>query len=442
MRNNIARPTKKEALAAVQRYQSSLECLMDMGRVLIAQPSMESTAADSYQVLVENVMEEAEQQSAVAEAVGEVTEPAAKVELIMEHVVQPHIEKASVIEEKLAEQIEEDNDDEEFITSDQATSDSLESLQADLNELTNTGILIGAFREVISLEGLDVEQVRGPVERVLGIFQAYHEGLGVSLESEGETQVMGKFVDAVQQIEDLVGKATEKAQEEVEAARAGATAIGGDAEDKIGDAIDQHREENPSGGQLDEGTNVSSVPSDEVDKEMNLENDETGEDGAHREDEEESEESEESEEEEESSEEEVDDSEEESEEESDDTDSDEEEETEEESEEESDDNDEEEDVSTESHCEPVEFSLPEENTDTARHFQVLTLKWMSERGYLSEVGQSMVEGAESNPEFILRSDMMIPGVADVLCRHYDVWMNASIRDEGPNFTALETLINS
>lgn len=271
--NTTARPNAAQMLHEAQGYRTSLEALMSVGKALLLNPSLESDSASSFMVLAEDVLEQADHQADL-QVVDGVTEPQAQVELIMQDVLTPRLTEVEAIEQALQEKA--DNDEPvPFTTRDSETNASLESLSFKAEALGLFKENIDTVKAVISMEGMTVEAVR-PL--VLNVARRIGDGLatlGVSMEELGETQVLGEMSDAVDRIEQLVATAKEQAEEGVEAARAEAAEQLADGTDKMGDLIEAHRAENPSGPKLNDDVQASSIPTDTPSTQNNGEGDVT-----------------------------------------------------------------------------------------------------------------------------------------------------------------------
>ncbi|MNZ69661.1 hypothetical protein D3C78_879700 [compost metagenome] len=67
------------------------------------------------------------------------------------------------------------------------------------------------------------------------------------------------------------------------------------------------------------------------------------------------------------------------------------------------------------------------------------MNWLSGYDMLTEKGQvALAQGVEDN--FVLDSSMVTTGAAEVLARHYDTWINGSIRDGEANIRAIGVLM--
>jgi hypothetical protein len=247
-------------LHEAQGYRTSLEALMSVGRALLLTPSLESDSASSFMVLAEDVLEQADHQADL-QVVDGVTEPQAQVELIMQDVLTPRLTEVEAIEQAL--QAKADSDEPvPFTTRDSETSASLESLNFKAEALGLFKENIDTVRAVISMEGMTIEAAR-PL--VLNVARRMGDGLvalGVSMEDLEQTQVLGEMSDAVDRIEALVATAKEAAEESAESARAEAASIGSEGDDRIGDLIEQHRDDNPSGPKLDDGVTANTIEKD------------------------------------------------------------------------------------------------------------------------------------------------------------------------------------
>lgn len=260
MSHTAAKPTIADMRLEAQNYRTSLESLMEMGRALLGNPSMEDASATAFQVLAENVLEQADHQQDLTVVEG-VEEPAAKVELIMQDVLTPRLTEVEAIEEAL--QAKDDaGDSEAFQTSEHATRASQEELVYSMETLGIHRTYVTAIRQVLSMESVteDIATVLGQV--VVRHFEEYVSPLGISMESIGQTQVLGEKADAVERIEAIITKAHETVVEQAEVIRAQAQEVGSDTVDRLGELIDKHREENPSGVKLDDDVGVTTIDSD------------------------------------------------------------------------------------------------------------------------------------------------------------------------------------
>lgn len=258
--NTTARPNAAQMLHEAQGYRTSLEALMSVGRALLLTPSLESDSASSFMVLAEDVLEQADHQADL-QVVDGVSEPSAQVELIMQDVLTPRLTEVEAIEQALQEKADAD-EPVPFTTRDTETNASLESLNFQAEALGLFKENIDTVKAVISMEGMTVEAVR-PL--VLNVARRIGDGLaslGVSMEELGQTQVLGEMSEAVDRIEQLVATAKQSAEEGVEAARAEAAEQLADGTDKMGDLIEAHRAENPSGPKLNDGVTENSIEKD------------------------------------------------------------------------------------------------------------------------------------------------------------------------------------
>lgn len=250
----------KVLLNETQNYRASLECLMELGRSLLSVPSLESSSADAFQSTAEHILEEAGHQEDL-QVVDGVAEPEARIELIMQDVLVPRLTEVEQIEKSLAEKAE-DEIPTPFTTRDAETAAAMESLQYRTDILDIFGENIRNVKTILSMEGMPVDVVRPMVVSIVKRAGEEAASFGVSLESVEQTQVLGEMADAVQRIEQLVEKAHETTTAQAERIRSEAEAIGSDGQDKIGDLIERHRADNPSGAHLAAGTSVTTVASD------------------------------------------------------------------------------------------------------------------------------------------------------------------------------------
>jgi len=250
----------KVLLNETQNYRASLESLMELGRSLLSVPSLESSSADAFQSTAEHILEEAGHQEDL-QVVDGVAEPEARIELIMQDVLVPRLTEVEQIEKSLAEKAE-DEIPTPFTTRDAETAAAMESLQYRTDILDIFGENIRNVKTILSMEGMPVDVVRPMVVSIVKRAGEEATAFGVSLESVEQTQVLGEMADAVQRIEQLAEKAHETTTAQAERIRSEAEAIGSDGQDKIGDLIERHRADNPSGAHLAAGTSVTTVASD------------------------------------------------------------------------------------------------------------------------------------------------------------------------------------
>lgn len=456
--NTTARPNAAQMLHETQAYRTSLEALMSVGQALLLTPSLESDSASSFMVLAENVLEQADHQADL-QVVDGVTEPQAQVELIMQDVLTPRLTEVETIEQALQQKADSD-EPVPFTTRDTETTASLESLSFKAEALGLFKENIDTVKAVISMEGMTIEAAR-PL--VLNVARRMGDGLialGVSMEDLEQTQVLGDMSDAVDRIEALVATAKESAEESAEAARSEAAAIGTDGEDRMGDLIEQHRGENPSGPKLDEGVNASTIEKDTPSTQNNGEGDVVDPDAP------------------------VDpdaaggtdpldpdapvdpvdpdapvdpvDPVDPVEEPTDPVDPDADpvdpvdpdaepvdpvipEEEEEELDEEGNPKKK---VSTESVADPIvieNITTRVQDVDAVVGIQRQLMSWLDSNGLLTAEGKAALEG-EINHEFCLNTNMVVDRAGDVLVRHYDTWVAACIRDGDTNTRALQALM--
>lgn len=445
-----AQPTAVELLHSAQNYRTSLESLMAIGNVMLAQPSLEDDAVNAYQVLAEGVLEEADHQGDLAVVDG-VEEGQARVELIMQDVLTPRLTEVEDIEQALLEKAE-SQQPVPFTTRDAETAVSQEALfSAEVLGLYRENI--GTVRQVLSMEGMSVDLARPMVLTVAQRVKDNLHGLGVSLEALEETQVLGDMSEAVERIEALVTKAHEQALEHAEGIRSEAESVGSEGGDPMGDMIEKHRGENPSGAILDDETKVTTIEH-EVDKpetdepveggeeasaDLDLEGDEGGDvtdDNAGTEADVEDDTA--------IADVEIDAAESEVDAANSAADTEAEVETEEEeNEENTDEEGEEEDetASTES-LEPVVFeslATRTEDKDTVKDILNSLMSFLHTQDLLTEAGhEALLNGL--GDEFVFDDSMVAPRAADVLARHYHTWIDASVRDGEANVRAMGVLL--
>lgn len=493
--------TASQMLAEAQGYRTSLESLLELGRTILLQPSMEDSSASAYKILTEGVLESADHQADLT-AVEGVTEPAAVVELIMQDILTPRLTGIEEIEQSLQAKVDA-NEVIPFTTRDAETTSSMESVHHRAEVLDLFKEHVGDVKVMIaSMENMSVDTIRPMVLRLMARAGEGVAALGISMEGIGQTQVLGEMADAVDRIETLVNKAHEEAVGISDAARAESEGVGAGGEDKIGDVLDAHREELPVGPQLAEGVSAATVENDspaptdssdatgtedggseatggdvdtgaavdddEPDLELEaVESEEAG-DGTDASVDVEAEadvaaDTEEAA---------VDDTAVDGLDEipdaadvaavddvvpdtTDDVDldaeadaaegSDEEKEEKDGKKDDKDDDEEEEEdstASTESLSEAIvldDLKLTPETTAARRDAVTSILDTCSSLNLLSEKGNAALTGGVGE-DFVLENDMFLPATADVLVRHYDTWVNAAVRDGSANTRALMALV--
>lgn len=253
--------TASQMLAEAQGYRTSLESLLELGRAILLQPSMEDSSASAYKILTEGVLESADHQADLI-AVEGVTEPAAVVELIMQDILTPRLTGIEEIEQSLQAKVDA-NEVVPFTTRDAETTSSMESVHHRAEVLDLFKEHVGDVKVMIaSMENMSVDTIRPMVLRLMARAGEGVAALGISMEGIGQTQVLGEMADAVDRIETLVNKAHEEAVGISDAARAESEGVGAGGEDKMGDVLDAHREELPVGPQLAEGVSAATVEND------------------------------------------------------------------------------------------------------------------------------------------------------------------------------------
>ncbi len=453
-----AQPTAVELLHSAQNYRTSLESLMAIGKVMLAQPSLEDDAVNAYQVLAEGVLEEADHQGDLAVVEG-VEEGQARVELIMQDVLTPRLTEVEDIEQALLEKAE-SQQPVPFTTRDVETAVSQEALfSAEVLGLYRENI--GTVRQVLSMEGMNADLARPMVMSVVQRAKDSLRWLGVSMEALEETQVLGDMSEAVERIEALVTKAHEQALEHAEGVRNEAENLGSDGSDPMGDLIEKHRGENATGAVLDEETKVTTIEH-EVDKSEPAETDavvEGGEEASADLDLEGAADGEVSDTagdetstdvdveddttiadvEIDAAESEVDaansaaDSE--AEVNTDET-------QEEENTENDDDDDEEEETASTESLEPVVFeslATRTEDKDTVKDILNSLMSFLHTHDLLTEAGHDALLNGLGD-EFVFDDSMVAPRAAEVLARHYHTWIAASVRDGEANVRAMGVLL--
>lgn len=261
--NKTAIPTAREQLAATVAYRSSLESLMVVGQTFLAKPSMEDSDAVAYTTLTEDVLEPAGLGEEMAKIDG-VTDPAAKVELIMQDILQPQLTTVAKLEEHLATKAEGEIDT-PFTTRDQMTAGpSLESLEQQAAEITVYHSGLGALKSMASMEGITVDNLRPMAVHFIKQVPAITDALSISVEDLEATQVLGDLTDAVDRITQVVDNAREVAETKVSDARSEADqATGPDDGSDLGTKLaEKARGEDASGVKVDEGVKVSTTTND------------------------------------------------------------------------------------------------------------------------------------------------------------------------------------
>lgn len=262
--NAAVAPTTREKLETVTSFRSSLESLMVVGQSFLSQPSLEDASAVAFTTLTEDVLEPAGLETELQKIDG-VTDPAAKVELIMQDIIQPQLTTVAMLEEHLATKAEGEIDT-PFTTRDKMTAQaSLESMEQVHDQISTFATGLGIFREMASMEGITVDHVRGLAVHFVKQIPDIAAQLSISVEELAETQVLGELTDAVDRISQVVNNARETAETNVNDARALNDEItsageGGDIADAL---YAKTRTEGTSGVKVDEGTQVSSTPSDD-----------------------------------------------------------------------------------------------------------------------------------------------------------------------------------
>jgi hypothetical protein len=258
--NKTATPTAREQHAATVAFRSSLESLMVVGQALLAKPSMEDSDAVAYTTLTEDVLEPAGLDEEMAKIDG-VTDPAAKVELIMQDILQPQLSTVAKLEEHLATKAE-GQIDTPFTTRDQMTAGpSLESLEQQAAEITVYHSGLGALKTMASMEGITVDNLRPMAVHFIKQVPAITDALSISVEDLEATQVLGDLTDAVDRITQVVDNAREVAETKVSDARSEADqATGADDGSDLGTKLaEKARGEDASGVKVDEGVKVSTT---------------------------------------------------------------------------------------------------------------------------------------------------------------------------------------
>lgn len=261
--NKTATPTAREQHAATVAFRSSLESLMVVGQAFLAKPSMEDSDAVAFTTLTEDVLEPAGLDEEMVKIDG-VTDPAAKVELIMQDILQPQLTTVAKLEEHLATKAEEETEV-PFTTRDKMTaSASLESLEQQAAEITVYSSGLGALKTMASMEGITVDNFRPIAVHFIKQVPDVTSALFISVEDLEETQVLGDLTDAVDRITQVVENAREVAETKVNDARSEAgQATGADDGSDLGSKLSEAaRGEDASGVKVNEGVKVSSTSND------------------------------------------------------------------------------------------------------------------------------------------------------------------------------------
>lgn len=260
---NKATPSLREQYEATVSFRSSLESLMVVGQTFLAKPSMEDTDAVAFTTLTEDVLDTAGMSDEINKIDG-VSDPASKVELIMQDIIAPQLTTVAKLEEHLAEKAA-DEVEQPFTTRDQMTAGpSLESLEQYAAELTTYHSGLNALRAMASMEGITADNMRGVTLHFIKQVPEITDRLSISVEDLESTQVLGNLTDAVDRITQVVDNAREVAETKVSDARGeAAQATGADDGSDFGTKLsDKAREADESGVKVDEGVNVSSTSND------------------------------------------------------------------------------------------------------------------------------------------------------------------------------------
>lgn len=252
---------------AIQKYRTSLESLMMLGKGMLSLSTedLSDELAPAYQQMVENTLETAGQEAAL-DAVEGVTESSAKIELIMQDIIQPQLTTTAQIEQQLAEKAAAEESSGVMLTGDTTMTTSrdavaLESLNEQLGELTQYQTGLEALLATASMEGITPDHLRPMVGYFLKQIPDITQRLNISVEDVEATQVLGEMTEAVEKISQAVADAREVAEAKVSEARAAndEQTSAGEASDFTEALLNKTREENPSGVQLDEGTKVTTT---------------------------------------------------------------------------------------------------------------------------------------------------------------------------------------
>ena len=260
---NKTTPSLREQYEATVGFRSSLESLMVVGQTFLAKPSMEDSDAVAFTTLTEDVLDTAGMSDEIAKIDG-VSDPASKVELIMQDIIAPQLTTVAKLEEHLADKAAGEVE-QPFTTRDQMTAGpSLESLEQYAAELNTYQSGLKALRQMASLEGITVDNMRGVAMHFINQVPEITDRLNISVEDLESTQVLGNLTDAVDRITQVVDNAREVAETKVSDARGeAAQATGADDGSDLGTKLsDKARESDQSGVKVDEGVQVSSTSND------------------------------------------------------------------------------------------------------------------------------------------------------------------------------------
>lgn len=260
---NKTTPSLREQYDATVGFRSSLESLMVVGQTFLAKPSMEDSDAVAFTTLTEDVLEPAGLGEEISKIDG-ISDPASKVELIMQDIIQPQLTTVAKLEEHLAEKAAGEVE-QPFTTRDKMTAGpSLESLEQYAAEIGTYHSGLDVVRQMASMEGITADNMRGVALHFIKQVPEIITRLNISVEDLETTQVLGNLTDAVDRITQVVDNAREIAETKVSDARgAAAQATGADDGSDLGTKLsDKARETDESGVKVDEGVQVSSTSND------------------------------------------------------------------------------------------------------------------------------------------------------------------------------------
>jgi hypothetical protein len=262
--NKTATPTAREQHAATVAFRSSLESLMVVGQTFLGKPSLEDSDAVAFTTLTEDVLQPAGMDDAMDKVEG-VSDPAAKVELIMQDIIQPQLMTVAKLEEHLAAKAEEEVE-QPFTTRDQMTAGpSLESLEQQAAEITVYHSGLHSIKTMASMEGMTADFIRPVALHFIKQVPDITSALFISVEDLEESQVLGDLTDAVDRITQVVEQAREVAETKVNDARSeGEAAVGADDGSDLGSKLSDaaRGEGNEPGVKVNEGVKVSSTSND------------------------------------------------------------------------------------------------------------------------------------------------------------------------------------
>lgn len=283
--NKAAGGSVHQQHAEVVKFRSSLEALMVAGREFLGNPSLEDSQAVAFTTLTEDVLEPAGLDEELKKIDG-VADPASKIELIMQDIIQPQLTTVAKLEEHLAQKAE-GQVDEPFTTRDQMTAaPSFESIVVERDELRLFSHGLHSLKVMASLEGVTADHMRPMLSHFLRQVPDITAQLNISIENMEETQVLGEMTEAVDRMTAVVENARTLAETQVNDARGQNAQIETDnATDWTENLLAKVESTKQSGAVLDEDVKVSSTPSDgtvastDTTGSTDMEVDETGIDG-------------------------------------------------------------------------------------------------------------------------------------------------------------------